>query len=293
MLSSLPFWFIDLWIVNLRHVCCTRTKTTRFPSDVTHKFKRCFFHIHMLFSLNIKPSYVFLLKTLFVSKHLWEGSAEYFREDEGDAIWRNWNNKNSYPWVFRRNIAMENPPSFLVNTNMVDFHCYVRLLEGRNCIFWEASNCDFHMFFWTPFFVAVAAASNFKTLKLKVTVRFTFVTLTNKCPNVTMKTMKSIQFFKNKSWCRNLFKAATICYKLGWSLSRCNSKKWRFFIPCVRFSACTGVCKEFGNSRGFARSGVHAETWEMGSEMIQNFCQSFLMWCFLFLFVSLTSSHSL
>ena len=89
MLSSLPFKFIDLWIVNLRHVCCTRTKTTKFPSDVTHKFKMCFFHIRMLFSLNIKPSYVFLLKTLFVSKHLWEGSSEYFREDEGDAIWRN------------------------------------------------------------------------------------------------------------------------------------------------------------------------------------------------------------
>ena len=93
----------------------------------------------------------FCWKHWFVSKHLCEGSSEYFREDEGDAMWRNWNNKNSYPSVFRRNIAMEIPQSFLVNTNMVDFQCYVSLLEGRNCIFWEASNGDFHMFFWTPF----------------------------------------------------------------------------------------------------------------------------------------------
>ena len=179
----------------------------------------------------------FCWKHWFVSKHLCEGSSEYFREDEGDAMWRNWNNKNSYPSVFRRNIAMEIPQSFLVNTNMVDFQCYVSLLEGRNCIFWEASNGDFHMFFWTPFLSQSQPLPISKHWKLKVTVRFTFVTLTKKCPNVTMKTMKSIQFFKNKSWCRNLFKAATICYKLGWSLSRCNSRKWRFFIPCVRFSA--------------------------------------------------------
>lgn len=108
--------------------------------------------------------------------------------------------------------------------------------------------------------------------------------------NCNYENYEIYSIFQKQILVQKFVQSGTIRYKLGWSLSRCNSRKWRFFIPCVRFSAHRSGfdAPEFARNLAIPEdlqdqvSMLRRGKW--GSQMIRNFCQSFLMWCFLFLF---------